>query len=105
MLQEEKKKLQEKWRRNNIVVSGIPGHVSERDLEETAISMLSDIEVNVSTNDVWSMSQNRETLMSFLWILFMALVDIYLRYYIVLFYKHVYILVKHTAIELSYFHG
>ena len=57
-LQEENKKLREKCskleydvissessvnaleqygRRNNIVVSGIPGHVSERDLEETVI--------------------------------------------------------------------
>ena len=35
-----------------IVVSGIPGHVSERDLEETVISILSDIEVNVYANDV-----------------------------------------------------
>ena len=72
-LQEEKKKLREKCsklendvvsnessvnaleqygRRNNIVVSGIPGHVSERDLEETVISVLSDIEVNVSADDV-----------------------------------------------------
>ena len=39
-------------RRNNIVVSGIPGDVSERDLEETVISVLSEIEVNVSANDV-----------------------------------------------------
>ena len=39
-------------RRNNDVVSGILGHVSERDLEETVISVLSDIEVNVSGNDV-----------------------------------------------------
>ena len=72
-LQEENKKLREKCsklendvvcnessvnaleqcgRRNNIVVSRIPGHVSERDLEETVISVLSDIEVNVSANDV-----------------------------------------------------
>ena len=72
-LQEENKKLREKcsklendvvsnessvnaleqygWR-NNIVVWGIPGHVSERDLEETVISVLSEIGVNVSTNDV-----------------------------------------------------
>ena len=39
------------WR-NNIVVSGIPGHVSETDLKETVISVLSDIEVNVSAYDV-----------------------------------------------------
>ena len=72
-LQEENKKLQEKCsklendvisnessvnaleqygRRNNIAVSGIPVHVSDRDLEETVISVLSDIEVNVSPNDV-----------------------------------------------------
>ena len=72
-LQEENKKLQEKCsklendvisnessvnaleqygRRNNIVASGIPVHVSYRDLEETVISVLSDIEVNVSPNDV-----------------------------------------------------
>ena len=44
--------LEQYGRRNNIVVSGIPGHVSERDLEETVISVLSDIEVNVSANDV-----------------------------------------------------
>ena len=73
MLQEENKKLLEKCsklendvisnessvnaleqygRRNNIVVSGIPLHVSDRDLEETVISVLFDIEVNVSPNDV-----------------------------------------------------
>ena len=46
--------LEQYGRRNNIVVSGIPGHVSERDLEETVTSVLSDIEVNVSTNDVES---------------------------------------------------
>ena len=72
-LQEENKKLQEKCsklendvisnessvnalelygRRNNIVVSGIPVHVSDRDLEETVISVLSEIEVSVSPNDV-----------------------------------------------------
>ena len=72
-LQEENKKLREKCsklendvisnessvnaleqygRRNNIAVSGIPVHVSYRDLEETVISVLSDIEVNVSPNDV-----------------------------------------------------
>ena len=44
--------LEQYGRRNNIVVSGIPGHVSERDLEETVISVLSDIVVNVSPNDV-----------------------------------------------------
>ena len=44
--------LEQYGRRNNIVVSGIPGHVSERDLEETVISVLSEIEVNVSINDV-----------------------------------------------------
>ena len=38
-------------RRNNIVVSGFPGHVPERDLEETVILVISDIEVNVSAND------------------------------------------------------
>ena len=37
--------LEQYDRRNNIVVSGIPGHVSARDLEETVISVLSDIEV------------------------------------------------------------
>ena len=31
--------------RKNIIVSGIPGHVSERDLEETVISVLSEIEI------------------------------------------------------------
>ena len=44
--------LEQYGRRNNIVVSGISGHVSKRDLEETVISVLSDIEVNVSANDV-----------------------------------------------------
>ena len=44
--------LEQYGRRNNIVVSGIPGHVSETDLKETVISVLSDIEVNVSANDV-----------------------------------------------------
>ena len=39
-------------RRNNIVVSGLPVHVSDRDLEETVISVLSEIEVSVSPNDV-----------------------------------------------------
>ena len=71
-LQEENKKLREKCsklendvisnessvnaleqygRRNNIVVSGIPAHVSERDLEDIVISVPSDIEVNVSPNE------------------------------------------------------
>ena len=44
--------LEQYGRRNNIVVLGIPGHVSERNLEETVISVLSEIEVNVSINDV-----------------------------------------------------
>ena len=44
--------LEQYGKRNNIVVSGIPAHVSERDLEETVISVLSHIEVNVSPNDV-----------------------------------------------------
>ena len=44
--------LEQYGRRNNIVVSGIPAHVSERDMEETVISVLSDTEVNVSPNDV-----------------------------------------------------
>ena len=44
--------LQQYGRRNNIVVSGIPAHVSKRDLEETVISVLSETEVNVSPNDV-----------------------------------------------------
>ena len=77
-LQEENKKLREKCsklendvisnessvnaleqygRRNNIVASGIPAHVSESDLEETVISVLSDMEVNVSPNRI----RNRET--------------------------------------------
>ena len=37
--------LEQYVRRKNIVVSGIPGHVSERDLEETVISVLSEIEI------------------------------------------------------------
>ena len=77
-LQEENKKLREKCsklendvisnessvntleqygKRNNIVASGIPAHVSESDLEETVISVLSDTEVNVSPNRIG----NRET--------------------------------------------
>ena len=44
--------LEQYGRRNNIVVSGIPLHVSDRDLKETVISVLFDIEVNVSPNDV-----------------------------------------------------
>ena len=44
--------LEQYGRRNSIVVSGIPAHVSERDLEETVISVLSHIEVNVSPNNV-----------------------------------------------------
>ena len=44
--------LEQYGRRNNIVVSGIPAHVSERDLEETVTSVLSDTEVNVSPNHV-----------------------------------------------------
>ena len=43
--------LEQYGRRNNIVVSGISGHVSERDLEGTLISVLSEIEVNVFRND------------------------------------------------------
>ena len=44
--------LEQYGRRNNIVVSGIPVHVSERDLEETVTSVLPDIELNVSLNDI-----------------------------------------------------
>ena len=44
--------LEQYGRRNNTVVSGIPAHVSERHLEETVISVLSENEVNVSPNDV-----------------------------------------------------
>ena len=44
--------LEQYGRRSNIVVSGTPAQVSERDLEKTVISVLSDIEVNVSPNDV-----------------------------------------------------
>ena len=44
--------LEQYGRKNNIVVSGISGYVSERNLEETVISVLSDIEVNISANDV-----------------------------------------------------
>ena len=66
--------LEQYGRRNNIVISGIPGHVSERDLEETVISVLSDIEVNVSANDVESChrigkpdsNKSRKTIVSFL---------------------------------------
>ena len=43
--------LEQYGRRKNIV-SGTSGHVSERDLEKTVISELSDIEVNFSANDV-----------------------------------------------------
>ena len=71
-LQEENKKLREQYsklengvisnessvnaleqygRRTNIVVSRIPGHVSERELEETVISVLSNVKVNVSSNE------------------------------------------------------
>ena len=66
--------LEQYGRRNNIVVLGIPGHVSERDLEETVTSVLSDIEVNVSANDVESChrigkpdrNKSRKTIVSFL---------------------------------------
>ena len=34
------------------VVLGIPAHVSEKDLEETVIFVLSDIQVNASPNNV-----------------------------------------------------
>ena len=44
--------LEQYGRRNNIVVSGIQGHVFERDFEETVISVLIDIEVDVFVNDV-----------------------------------------------------
>ena len=44
--------LEQYGRRNNIVVSRIPGHFSEKDLEKTVVSVLSHIEVNVSANDV-----------------------------------------------------
>lgn len=43
--------LDQSGRRNNIVISAILGPVSERDLDET-ISLLCDIEVNISANDV-----------------------------------------------------
>ena len=42
----------EQYGRRKYVVSVISGHVCERDLEETVISVLSGTEVNVFANDV-----------------------------------------------------
>ena len=39
-------------RRNNIVISGIPDSIDYNNLENTAISMMSNINVNIEENDV-----------------------------------------------------
>ena len=39
------------WR-NNLILSGIPDSVSDNDLEETVTAILSDIDAQVTVNDV-----------------------------------------------------
>ena len=45
-------KLEQYGRRNNIIISGIPESVNTEDLEESVTEILSDIDVNVTTNDI-----------------------------------------------------
>ena len=45
-------KLEQYGRRNNIIISGIPDSVNTEDLEESVTEILSDIDVNVTTNDI-----------------------------------------------------
>ena len=45
-------KLEQYDRRNNIVISGIPDSVNTEDMEESVTEILSDIDVNVTTNDI-----------------------------------------------------
>ena len=44
--------LEQYDRRNNIILSGIPDSVSDDNLEETVTAILSDIDIQVTTNDV-----------------------------------------------------
>ena len=44
--------LEQYGRRNNLVISGIPGSVQDSDLESTVTSILSDIDINVESKEV-----------------------------------------------------
>ena len=51
-LKEEINSLNQYWRRNNIVFTGIPDTVPDEELEETVTSILSDIDVKINLNDI-----------------------------------------------------
>ena len=44
--------LEQYGRRNNIIISGIPGSVNVNQLEESVTEILTDINVNVASNDI-----------------------------------------------------
>ena len=49
-LETEQNSLAQNGRRNNIVISGIPDSIDDNNLENTVISMMSDINVNIEEN-------------------------------------------------------
>ena len=51
-LETEQNSLAQYGRTNNIVISGIPDSIDGNNLENTAISMMSDINVNIEENDI-----------------------------------------------------
>ena len=51
-LETEQNSLAHYERRNNIVISGIPDSIDDSNLENTIISMMSDINVNNEGNDI-----------------------------------------------------
>ena len=51
-LETEQNSLAQYGRKNNIVISGIPDSIDDNNLENTVISMMSDININIEGNDV-----------------------------------------------------
>ena len=51
-LKEEINSLNQYWRRNNIVFTGILDTVPDEELEETVTPILSDIDVKINLNDI-----------------------------------------------------
>ena len=51
-LETEQNSLAKYGRRNNIVISGIPHSIDDNNLENTVISMMSDINLNIEENEI-----------------------------------------------------
>ena len=51
-LEREQNSLAQYGRRNNIVISGIHDSIDDNNLDNTVISMMSDINVNIEENDI-----------------------------------------------------